>query len=286
MISGKGYSDYLYNNRKKKTDDAVRFWADYFDTQDENVLYYILSRHPELVTMYTDEFGKAKMAGRKVFENFFNLQPAQVGPFLREHSILATINTDPNKKTSFQHKVFILQQQYDYTAKEIADILKKNPAYICLNHTKQTHNNSVNAKQLKIRKYITDEEILANPRLMNVPAQKFVTRYMISVISNCRKQFINGGFMMNEAAAYARMEYLLSNGYLPLTNASKNKSILYMTEKDFSTKFGVSTAALKAKYPIDSTTVDAVAKSLEQRYTAATKRAISLTQQEKDSIIK
>lgn len=270
-----GYFKYLAKQKKLLGDEAIKFWSDYFETEDEDVLYPILAKFTKLITMYTKDFANSRLAGKNYYKLLFGKDDTNIGEFLRTHPFLATISND-----LFISKLEGLINLFDLSQDEALKIIEKNPIITGLNFEKMSDKNSVNSKFLKLRKIVTKSELLKNPNILNVPAQKLMIRYMIAVNANVRNEFIVGGYMCNERAIYAKSMYLTEKNLLPHSAGNRGKSLLYATKARFEKKTGVSVDDLIEKYPLN---IDAL-KHIEEDFKKVSKE-IALTENEKDSIL-
>jgi hypothetical protein len=176
-------------------------------------------------------------------------------------------------KMAVMAKMETIKSTLDLTDAELRKFVVGNPQVVLLDCSANGKNTTI-AKIAKSRSVLSMDEILDNPMIMNVPAQKFIIRYMIAKNAGARDAFVNGGFMYNEKKVYARAQYLAS-----LTGTQYASSEIFSDK--FEKKYGVLDATLTAQYPLDAAAIS----NIEATYAANNRRPITLKPEERNAVL-
>lgn len=116
------------------------------------------------------------------------------------------------------------------------------------------------------------EHIAYNPALLTVPAQAIKIRYMLAEDIGLTSVFLQKGFLTSQSKVWARACYMshLIRGVFKMNN-------IYREESTFNHTFGVKSADLMKRYPLDQAAVH----KIETTYLRKTGNLLTLDQQER-----
>ena len=243
----------------------------------------VINKQPSLINYSTKQVWKKDNAGNVMLVNVlidrmsFYRDVFRVPAELSEKKFLRMIASHPallnTSEKTFLEKMEAIKSTLDLSDVELRKFVVSNPQVVLLDCSSKGNNTTV-AKIAKFRSVLSMDEILDNPMILNVPAQKFTIRYMIAKNAGARDAFVNGGFMYNEKKVYARAQYLAS-----LTSTQYVAADIFSDK--FEKKFGVLDATLAAQYPLDAVAIS----SIEATYAANNRRPITLKPEERNAVL-
>ena len=265
-----------------KINATKKFLANLLNITEEEA-ESMIDKQPSLINYSTQQVWKKDDAGNVVYANViidrmsFYRDVFRVPAELSEKKFFRMIASHPamlnTSEETFMAKMEAIKSTLDLTDAELRKFVVGNPQVVLLDCSANGKNTTI-AKIAKFRSVLSMDEILDNPMIMNVPAQKFIIRYMIAKNAGARDAFVNGGFMYNEKKVYARAQYLAS-----LTGTQYASSEIFSDK--FEKKFGVLDATLTVQYPLDAAAIT----SIETTYAENNRRPITLKPEERNAVL-
>lgn len=172
---------------------------------------------------------------------------------------------------TFNQKIGYYQELFDYSREQILPLLKLNPKMFTYKME-----GTMTASKTKLQKLLelgaSIEQIISNPVLLSIPAQKAKIRYLIMAQSMEDKEiFGSKNLMTNEKKLYARHKYLEN---------SNSKSYLCISEPQFQLHAQADSYELMEMYPL---TLEAVCE-LESQYYITHNKLLTLNDAEKQAL--
>ena len=235
----------------------LKFYKDTLSLTDSELTKFIKS-FPVLLGYDTISNNPTSVKSKlNFYKNTLSLSDSELTKLIQSYPSLLSHDTVSDKPTSIKSKLKFYKDTLSLTDSELAKLIKSFPTllgYDIVNIKEARTGIKVKLALLK-QMGIEKETILENPILLAYPATRIRFRFMMLKQAYDKDTTSKSRYMMqSEDVLYARLRLILSK------NDPNSLVDMIRGEQSFAKKYGVSSAQLKQKYPIDERAIDFVEK--------------------------
>lgn len=247
----------------------IEFFKSSLGFTDKEITEVIVA-FPKILTLDTkSDRPDGVRAKIKFYKDTFKLTDRELHDFVKDLPAALGYDTVTDQPKSVKSKMKFYKENLDMDKEQLIEFIKNSP-YVLSYDTISDKPTSIKTKLEILHKIgITNDQIIAQPKILAYPAQSLKMRIMLKAIYYGVTQSFDYGMMFNEQLVYARAQFVRGRIDIP-------SKLIYQNDKRFSERTKTTSKELLERY----TLTQEKALQIQEEYNKNSKDKLQLTETE------
>lgn len=247
----------------------IEFFKSSLGFTDKEITEVIVA-FPKILTLDTKSNRPDGVRAKiKFYKDTFKLTDRELHDFVKDLPAALGYDTVTDQPKSVKSKMKFYKENLDMDKEQLIEFIKNSP-YVLSYDTISDKPTSIKTKLEILHKIgITNDQIIAQPKILAYPAQSLKMRIMLKAIYYGVTQSFDYGMMFNEQLVYARAQFVRGRIDIP-------SKLIYQNDKRFSERTKTTSKELLERY----TLTQEKALQIQEEYNKNSKDKLQLTETE------